>query len=47
MTLLSRFAVCYSKNSKFIKEQEAGGLLGSIGIKAPFNKISLLGVILL
>ena len=30
--LLSICAVCDSKKSKFIKEQEASGLLGSLGI---------------
>ena len=33
--LLSKCAVCYSKKSKFIKEQEVSGLLSSLGIKAP------------
>ena len=30
------------KKSKFIKEQEASGLLNSLGIKTPLNKIPLL-----
>ena len=30
--LLLKFTVCDSKNSKFIKEQEARGLLSSLGI---------------
>ena len=34
---------CDSKKSKFIKEQEATGLLSSLGIKTPLNKIPLLG----
>ena len=34
--LLSKFAVCDSKKSKFIKQQEASGLLSSLGIKTPF-----------
>ena len=33
-------------NKKFIKEQEASGLLRSLGIKTPLNKIPLLGPIL-
>ena len=37
--LLSKCAVCDSKKSKFIKEQEASGLLISLGIKTPLNKI--------
>ena len=44
--LLSKCAVCDSKKSKFIKEQEASGLLSSLGIKTPFNEIPLLGPLL-
>ena len=39
ITLLSKFAVCDSKKSKFIKQQESSRLLNSLGIKAPLNKI--------
>ena len=35
--LLSKRTVCDSKKSKFIKEQEASGLLSSLGIKTPLN----------
>ena len=44
--LLSKSAVCDSKKSKFIKEQEASGLLSSLGIKTPLSKITLLVPIL-
>ena len=44
--LLSKCEVCDSKKSKFIKEQEASGLLSSLGIKTPLNKIPLLGPLL-
>ena len=44
--LLSKCAVCDSKKSKFIKEQEASGLLSSLGIKTPLSKIPLLGPLL-
>ena len=37
--LLSKFSVCGSKKSKFIKEQEASKLLSSLGIKTPLSKI--------
>ena len=37
--LLSECAECDSKKSKFTKEQEAGGLLSSLGIKTLLNKI--------
>ena len=40
---LSKCAVCDSKKSKFIKEQEASGLLSSLGIKTPLSKIPLVG----
>ena len=33
--------MCHSKKSKFIKEQEASGLLSSLGIKASLSKIPL------
>ena len=35
-----------SKESRDIKEQEASGLLSSLGIKTPLSKIPLLGNIL-
>ena len=44
--LLSKCAVWGSKNSRFMKEQEAKGLLSSLGIKTTLNKIPLLGDIL-
>ena len=44
--LLSKCAVCDSKKSKFIKMQEARGLLSSLGIKTPLSKISLAGPLL-
>ena len=40
---LSKCEMCDGKNSKFIKEHEAKGLLRSLRIKAPLGKISLLG----
>ena len=39
----SKCAVCDSKKSKFIKEQEASGLLSSLGIKLPLRKLYLVG----
>ena len=44
--MLSKCAVCGSKKSKFIKEQQVKGLLTNLGIKTPLNKIPLLGDIL-
>ena len=34
------------KKLKFMKEEEASGILSSLGIKEPLNKISLLGPLL-
>ena len=44
---LSKCVVCDSKKMKFIKEQEASGLLSSLGINTPLDKIPLLGPLLL
>ena len=41
--ILSNCVVCESKKSKFIKRQEASGLLSSLGIKTPLSKIPLFG----
>ena len=43
---LSKCAVCNSKKLKFIKGQEASGLLSGFGIKTPLSKIPLLGPLL-
>ena len=37
--LLSKYAVCDSKKSKFLKEQEARGLFSGLGIRAPLSQI--------
>ena len=44
--ILSTCAICGGKKSKFIKEQQAKGSLSNLGIRAPLNKIPLLGDIL-
>ena len=44
--LLSKCSVCDSKKLQFIKEQQAGGLLISLGIKTPLSKIPLVGPLL-
>ena len=42
--ILSKCAICGgSKRSKFIKKQEAKGLLSNIGIKTHLNKIPIFG----
>ena len=44
--LLSKGAVRESKKSKFIKQQDASGLLKSLGINIPISKIPLVGPLL-
>ena len=44
--LLSKCAVCDSKKSKFIKDQEASGLFISLGIKTSFSQIPLVSPLL-
>ena len=44
--LSSKCAVCFSKKSKFIKEQEAEGLWSNLGIRTPLRKVPLLGDLL-
>ena len=44
--VLSKCATCGSKKSRFIKNQEAKGLLRKLGIKTPLNKVPILSDIL-
>ena len=44
--ILSTCDTCGSKKSKFIKKQEAKGLLSNLGLRTPLNKIPVLGYIL-
>ena len=44
--LLFKCAISNSKKSRFLKEQEAKGILYSLGLKTPLSKIPLLGDIL-
>ena len=46
LMVTSNCAVCSSKKSRFIKEQEARGLLSSLAIRAPLIRILLVGSIL-
>ena len=45
LMLLSKCAVCSNKKSRFMKEQEAEGLLSSLGIRTPLSEIPLLNVV--
>ena len=44
--ILSKCTLCGSKKSKFIKEQQAKGLLSNLGLRTLLNKIPVLGDIL-
>ena len=46
LMVTSNCAVCSSKKSRFIKEQETRGLLSSLAIRAPLIRILLVGPIL-
>ena len=46
ITILSKCAICGGKQSRFIKYQEAKGLLSKLGIKTALSKIPILGGIL-
>ena len=41
--MLSRCDICCSKKSRFIKKQEARGVLSGSGLKTPLSKIPLVG----
>ena len=45
--ILSKCAMCGSKKSRFIKNQEAKGLLSKLGIKTPLSKVPIIGDVLL
>ena len=44
--ILSKYAICGSKKSTFIKNQEAKGLLSNLGIKIPLSKVPIMGGVL-
>ena len=44
--LSSKCVVCGSKKSRIMIEQEAKGILSSLGLKTPLSKIPLFGDIL-
>ena len=45
LIIQSKCPVCRIKKSKFVKEQEAKGLLSNLGIKTLLSKIPLLNVL--
>ena len=44
--ILSKCAICDSKRSRFIKKQEAKGLLSNLGVTTPLSKVPIFGDIL-
>ena len=44
--VLLKCAICGSKKSRFIKNQEAKRLLSNLGINTPLSKVPILGDIL-
>ena len=45
LIMQSEFPICGIKKSRFVKEQEAKGLLSDLRIKTPLSKILLLNVL--
>ena len=45
LLMQSKCSVCKNKKSRFVKEQDAKGLLSNLGIKTPLSKIPLLNVL--
>ena len=41
----SNCAICGNKKSRFIKEQQAMGILSNLGIKTPLSKVPLLNIL--
>ena len=45
LIMQSKCSVCGTKKSRFLKEQDAKGLLSNLGMKTPLSKIPLLNVL--
>ena len=45
LLMQSKCSDCKNKKSRFVKKQDAEGLLSNLGIKTPFSKIPLLNVL--
>ena len=45
LMIQSNGATCGSKKSRFIKEQQAMGILSNLGIKTPLSKVPLLNIL--
>ena len=45
LMIQSNCANCVSKKSRFIKEQQAMGILSNLGVKTPLSKVPLLNIL--
>ena len=45
LMIQSNCTTCSSKKSRFIKEQQAMGILSNLGIKTPLSKVPLLNIL--
>ena len=45
LMIQSNCAICSSKKSRFIKEQQAMGILSNLGMKTPLTKVPLLNIL--
>ena len=45
LQLTSQYSICGNKKSRFVKKQEAKGILSSLGIKTPLSKIPGLNIL--
>ena len=45
LVMQSKCSLCGIKKSRFVKKQEAKGLLSNLGIKTPLSKVPLLNVL--
>ena len=45
LVMQSKCSICGIKESRFVKEQKAKGLLSNLGIKAPLSKVPLLNIL--
>ena len=45
LMIQSNCAICGSKKSRFVKEQQAMRILSNLGIKTPLSKVPLLNIL--
>ena len=45
LLMQSKYSDCKNKKSRFVKEQDANGLLSNLGIQTPFSEIPLLNIL--